>query len=118
MSSWEAFAGAVGASLLAGSAFAADQTINFTGVVERVEGGPGPTVVHLTDASTGRHWAMEASTRNTFVRTGFDPDHMAGVKIQVTARVLDAAAQPEGRLHMRSMTFPDGRKVFLGSAGT
>jgi hypothetical protein len=61
-------------------------------------------------------WMVEAGTPNTLFRRGFTKNSLA-----VGAEILvDGYQSKDGsnRANGRDVTFPDGRKLFLGSSGT
>jgi len=61
-------------------------------------------------------WAIEAGTPNTLFRRGFTKDSLkAGTQIVVNGyRAKDGSNRANGK----DVTFPDGRKLFLGTSGT
>jgi hypothetical protein len=61
-------------------------------------------------------WMIEAGTPNTLFRRGFTKESLAvGTEI-----LVDGYQSKDGsnRANGRDVTFPDGRKLFLGSSGT
>lgn len=61
-------------------------------------------------------WMIEAGTPNTLFRRGFSKNSLAvGTEI-----LVDGYQSKDGsnRANGRDVTFPDGRKLFLGSTGT
>jgi hypothetical protein len=61
-------------------------------------------------------WMIEAGTPNTLFRRGFTKDSLQpGTEI-----LVDGYQSKDGsnRANGRDVTFPDGRKLFLGSSGT
>jgi hypothetical protein len=61
-------------------------------------------------------WMVEAGTPNTLFRRGFTKNSLAvGTEI-----LVDGYQSKDGsnRANGRDVTFPDGRKLFLGSSGT
>ena len=65
---------------------------------------------------TVQRWMIEGGTPNTLLRRGFTRDSLkAGMEI-----VVDGYQAKDGthRANGRDLTFPDGRKLFLGSSGT
>jgi Family of unknown function (DUF6152) len=62
------------------------------------------------------NWMIEAGTPNTLFRRGFNKDSLApGTEILVDGyQAKDGSNSANGR----DVTFPDGRKLFLGSPGT
>jgi hypothetical protein len=65
---------------------------------------------------TIEQWKIEGGTPNALFRRGFTKDSLkAGTEIVVTGfRAKDGTLKGNGR----DLTFPDGRKLFLGSSGT
>ncbi len=61
-------------------------------------------------------WMIEGGTPNTLFRRGFTKDSLkAGTRILVEGyRAKDGSLRANGR----DITFPDGRKLFMGSSGT
>ncbi len=65
---------------------------------------------------TTEQWRIEGGTPNALFRRGFTKDSLkAGTVIIVSGyRAKDGTLKGNGR----DLTFPDGRKLFLGSSGT
>jgi hypothetical protein len=62
------------------------------------------------------NWMVEAGTPNTLFRRGFTKDSLKpGTEILVDGY---QAKDGSNRANGRDVTFPDGRKLFLGSSGT
>ena len=61
-------------------------------------------------------WMIEGGTPNTLFRRGFTKDSLkTGTRILVEGyRAKDGSLRANGR----DITFPDGRKLFVGSSGT
>jgi len=61
-------------------------------------------------------WMIEAGTPNTLFRRGFTKTSLA----EGTEILVDGYQSKDGsnRANGRDVTFPDGRKLFLGSSGT
>jgi hypothetical protein len=61
-------------------------------------------------------WMVEGGTPNTLLRRGITKDTLA----YGTAVVVDGfqAKDRSNRANGRDLTFPDGRKLFMGSSGT
>ncbi len=62
------------------------------------------------------NWMIEAGTPNTLFRRGFTKNSLApGTEI-----LVDGYQSKDGsnRANGRDVTFPDGRKLFLGTSGT
>ena len=65
---------------------------------------------------TVENWAFEAGTPNVLFRRGFTKDSLLpGTKI-----IIDGYQAKDGsrRANGRDITFPDGKKLFMGSSGT
>jgi hypothetical protein len=110
-------------SLSAHHAFAAEfdstKPVNFKGTVTKMEWVNPHVWLHLdvkkADGSV-ENWAFEAGTPNVLFRRGFTKNSLlAGTEI-----VVDGYQAKDGskRANGRDLTFPDGRKLFLGSSGT
>jgi uncharacterized protein DUF6152 len=71
--------------------------------------------VKKSDGSV-EQWKIEGGTPNALFRRGFTKDSLkTGTAIVVTGyRAKDGTLKGNGR----DLTFPDGRKLFLGSSGT
>ena len=71
--------------------------------------------VKKADGST-EQWKIEGGTPNALFRRGFTKDSLkSGTVIVVSGyRAKDGSLKGNGR----DLTFPDGRKLFLGSSGT
>jgi hypothetical protein len=62
-------------------------------------------------------WMVEGGTPNTLLRRGVTRDSLAnGTEIVVDG--YQARDHSQNRANGRNVTFPDGRKLFLGSSGT
>jgi hypothetical protein len=99
--------------------FDANKPVNFKGTVSRVEWVNPHVWIHVdvkkTDGSVEK-WAIEGGTPNVLFRRGFTRQSLAtGTEI-----VVDGYQAKDGskRANGREMTLPDGKKLFLGSAGT
>jgi hypothetical protein len=126
-------AGAVGAALgmaaaggaaVAHHAFAAEfdgkAPVLLRGKVIRVEWINPHAWVHVQDEATGKEWMVEGGTPNTLLRSGIDRNSLkAGTEIIVRGyQSKDKLCTPACKANGRDLTFPDGRKVFMGSSGT
>jgi hypothetical protein len=111
------------ASLQAHHAFAAEfdakKPVHFEGTITRMEWTNPHVWVHMDvkkpDGSV-ENWAFEAGTPNVLFRRGFTKESLLpGTKV-----VVDGYQAKNGlrRANGRDLTFPDGRKLFLGSSGT
>ena len=112
-----------GAPLLAHHAFSAEfdaaRPIHLEGTVTKMEWINPHAWVHLSVKSedgTEIVWMIEGGTPNTLMRRGFTKDSLApGTQIIVDGyQAKDGSYKGNGR----DLTFPDGRKLFLGSSGT
>ena len=65
-------------------------------------------------------WMVEGGTPNTLLRAGIDRNSLkSGTEIIVRGyQSKDKACTPVCKANGRDVTFPDGRKVFMGSSGT
>lgn len=129
-------AGAVGAALSlaaaggaawAHHAFAAEfdgkAPVLLRGKVTRIEWiNPHAWVhVNVVDASgTSVEWMVEGGTPNTLLRSGIDRNTLKpGTEIIVRGyQSKDKLCRPACKANGRDVTFPDGRKLFMGSSGT
>ena len=130
-------AGAIGAALsvaaaggvaLAHHAFAAEfdgkAPVLLRGKVTRVEWINPHAWVHINavDASTGKTtaWMVEGGTPNTLMRSGITKASLPpGTEIIVRGyQSKDKLCRPACKANGRDVTFPDGRKLFMGSSGT
>jgi hypothetical protein len=99
--------------------FDAKRPVKLRGVVTKMEWINPHAWIHV-DAkdSDGKvvSWMIEAGTPNTLFRRGFTKNSLApGTEI-----LVDGYQSKDGsnRANGRDVTFPDGRKLFLGSSGT
>jgi hypothetical protein len=116
-----------GASALAHHAFAAEfdanKPVNLRGPVTRVEWINPHAWIHIDNKNpdgTITSWMVEGGTPNTLLRRGITKDSLQiGTEIVVRGyQSKDALCKPECRANGRDVTFPDGRKLFMGSSGT
>jgi len=117
----------MGAGALAHHAFAAEfdgnRPVNLQGKVTRIEWINPHSWIHI-DAKmpdgTTVPWMVEGGTPNTLLRRGITKDSLAiGTEIVVRGyQSKDALCTPKCRANGRDITFPDGRKLFMGSSGT
>jgi len=125
-------ASAAAAALLHGAAqahhaFAAEfdgnKPVNLRGKVTRVEWINPHTWIHIevANADGGKAaWMVEGGTPNTLLRRGITRDSLPlGTEIVVRGyQTKDGLCTPKCRANGRDITFPDGRKLFMGSSGT
>jgi hypothetical protein len=111
------------ASLSAHHSFAAEfdanQPVQLRGSVAKVEWINPHTWIHVDvkepDGKVVR-WMIEGGTPNTLLRRGLTKNSLP----QGTEILVDGYKAKNGsnRANGRDITFPDGRKLFLGSSGT
>lgn len=77
-------------------------------------------LMHTNDDGSQQPWMVEGGTPNTLLRRGINRDSLQiGTEIVVTGyQSKDRLCEPECRGNGRDITFPDGRKLFMGSSGT
>lgn len=98
--------------------FDANQPVQLRGTVVRVEWINPHTWIHIdvkkSDGAVER-WMIEGGTPNTLLRRGLTRDSLP----QGTEIVVDGYRAKNGtnRANGRDLTFPDGRKLFMGSSG-
>ena len=116
-------AGGGAASLRAHHAFAAEfdsaKPVKFKGTVTKMEWLNPHVWLHIdVKEPDGKveNWAFEAGTPNVLFRRGFTKTSL----LPGTEVVVDGYQAKDGtkRANGRDLTFPDGRKLFLGSSGT
>jgi len=114
---------AAAAPLEAHHAFAAEfdakKPVHFTGTVTKMEWINPHVWLHLDvkkPDGTVENWAFEAGTPNVLFRRGFTKESL----LPGTLVTVDGYQAKNGlrRANGRDLTFPDGRKLFLGSSGT
>ena len=107
--------------------FDADRPIHLEGTVTKLEWINPHAWIHLRmnkPDGTTEVWMIEGGTPNTLFRRGLTRDTLAvGTEI-----VVDGYQSKDGagagtdesplKANGRNITFPDGRKLFLGSSGT
>jgi hypothetical protein len=103
--------------------FDGNKPVNLQGVVTRVEWINPHAWIHIdvkNPDGTTKGWMIEAGTPNTLLRRGITRDSLVkGTEIVVRGyQTKDGLCTPKCRANGRDMTFPDGRKLFMGSSGT
>ena len=99
--------------------FDAKKPVKFNATVTRMEWTNPHVWIHVDvkqPNGTVEKWAIEAGTPNVLFRRGFTKDSL----LPGTEIVVDGYQSKDGsrRANGRDLTFPDGRKLFLGSSGT
>jgi hypothetical protein len=116
-----------GAAAIAHHAFAAEfdanKPVNLRGPVTRVEWINPHAWIHIENKNEDGSvtaWMVEGGTPNTLLRRGINKDSLAiGTEIVVRGyQSKDLLCKPKCRANGRDVTFPDGRKLFMGSSGT
>ncbi len=103
--------------------FDADAPVRLEGKVTKVEWINPHAWIHLEvvqpDGSVVA-WMVEGGTPNTLLRAGIDKNTVAiGIDIVVRGyRSKQKSCEPACKANGRDITFPDGRKLFMGSSGT
>jgi hypothetical protein len=76
--------------------------------------------VNVVTPTGAQVWMVEGGTPNTLLRAGIDRNTLkSGTDIVVRGyQSKDKACTPICKANGRDVTFPDGRKLFMGSSGT
>ena len=76
--------------------------------------------VNVVTPTGAQEWMVEGGTPNTLLRAGIDRNSLkSGTEIVVRGyQSKDKACTPICKANGRDLTFPDGRKLFMGSSGT
>ena len=128
MSRYHIAAGIAAAVLLAGAPtlahhsfsaeFDSNKPVELKGVVAKVEWINPHTWIHIDvrqPDGTLQRWMIEGGTPNTLLRRGLTRESLpAGTEIVVDGY---RAKNGSNRANGRDVTFPDGRKLFMGSSG-
>jgi hypothetical protein len=102
-----------------GGEFDANRPVLLKGKVTRVEWVNPHAWIHLEVAKpdgTKEEWMIEGGSPNSLLRHGLNKDSLpAGTEIVVDG--YQARDHSLLRANGRNVTYPDGRKLFLGSSG-
>jgi len=99
--------------------FNANNPVRIEGTVTKMEWINPHAWIHIEVKradGTVEKWMIEGGTPNTLLRRGFTKNSL----LPGTLIVVDGYQAKDGSLKAngRDLTFPDGRKVFMGSSGT
>jgi hypothetical protein len=103
--------------------FDADAPVLLRGKVTKVEWINPHAWIHLDavkDDGSVVSWMVEGGTPNTLLRAGINK-HTVEIGTEIVVRGYQSKAKsckPACRANGRDITFPDGRKLFMGSSGT
>ena len=101
------------------SEFDADKPLQLSGAVTQTEWVNPHAWIHIDVAKPDgkiEEWMIEGGTPNTLMRRGVSRDTLKiGTEVKVTGY---QAKDGSNRVNGRDITYPDGRKLFLGSTGT
>ncbi len=103
--------------------FDSDAPVKLRGKVTKVEWINPHAWVHIMAELEGgetQHWMVEGGTPNTLLRSAINKNSLKpGTEILVRGyQSKDKACAPACKANGRDVTFPDGRKLFMGSSGT
>ncbi len=102
-----------------GAEFDPNRPVLLKGAITKVEWVNPHAWIHIAVAKedgTQELWMVEAGTPNTLLRRGFTKDSLKpGTVITVDGY---QSKDRSNRANGRDMTFPDGKKLFMGSSGT
>ena len=101
------------------SEFDAEKPLKLEGTVSKTEWINPHAWIHIDvkkPDGTTEEWMIEGGTPNTLMRRGISRDTLKiGTAVVVTGyQAKDGSTRANGR----DITYPDGRKLFLGTTGT
>jgi hypothetical protein len=103
-----------------GSEFDANSPVLLKGKIAKIEWVNPHTWIHVEinkDDGTKETWMVEGGSPNTLLRRGANKNTFPeGTEVVVDG--YQARDHNEKRANARNVTFPDGRKLFLGMTGT
>jgi hypothetical protein len=101
------------------SEFDADKPLELSGTVSKMEWVNPHAWIHIeVKKPDGKveEWMIEGGTPNTLMRRGVSRDTLKiGTEVKISGY---QAKDGSNRANGRDITYPDGRKLFLGSTGT
>ena len=103
-----------------GSEFDANAPVLLKGKIVRFEWVNPHTWIHVEitkDDGSKEVWMVEGGSPNTLLRRGANKNTFP-VGTEIVVDGYQARDHSEKRANARNVTFPDGRKLFLGSTGT
>jgi len=103
-----------------GSEFDANAPVLLKGKIVKFEWVNPHTWIHVEvtkDDGTKEVWMVEGGSPNTLLRRGANKTTFP-VGTDIVVDGYQAQDHSEKRANARNVTFPDGRKLFLGSTGT
>jgi hypothetical protein len=103
-----------------GSEFDANAPVLLKGKIVKIEWVNPHTWIHVEitkDDGAKEVWMVEGGSPNTLLRRGANKNTFP-VGTDVVVDGYQARDHSEKRANARNVTFPDGRKLFLGSTGT
>ena len=103
-----------------GSEFDANAPVLLKGKIVKIEWVNPHTWIHVEivkQDGAKEVWMVEGGSPNTLLRRGANKNTFP-VGTEVVVDGYQARDHSEKRANARNVTFPDGRKLFLGSTGT
>src|SRR5260370_40291785 len=103
-----------------GSEFDANAPVLLKGKIAKIEWVNPHTWIHVEitkEDGTKEVWMVEGGSPNTLLRRGAN-NNTFPVGTDIVVDGYQARDHSEKRANARNVTFPDGRKLFLGSTGT
>lgn len=103
-----------------GGEFDPNKPVLLKGPIVKIEWVNPHTWIHLEATKpdgTKEVWMVEGGTPNTLLRRGITKDSLK-IGTDIVVDGYQARDHSVNRANGRNITFPDGRKLFLGSSGT